>query len=148
LSPRYQEKRLRDSSYGSIIAVVGTNAPLSSHQINRLCKRAALGIGRVGSFAAHGSGEIILGFSNGNMIPRISKRKNRSYHLKVLLEEALDPLYRAAIEATEEAILNSLFMATTMEGRSGNIAPELPLDFIEEIFADWQKISEKNAPNP
>ena len=53
----------------SIIAVVATDAPLLPHQLNRLCKRAALGIGRVGSYAAHGSGEIVVGFSTANKVP-------------------------------------------------------------------------------
>jgi len=81
----------------------------------------ALGIGRAGSIAAHGSGEIILAFSTANKIPRTTQKM--IYHMKILLDQRLNPLYEAAIEATEEAILNSLCMAREMEGANGNFAP-------------------------
>jgi D-aminopeptidase len=123
------ERRRR--TYGSIIAVVATNAPLLSHQVARLCKRVALGIGRVGSFAAHESGEIVLGFSTANAVPRQTRKM--VYRLKVLLDPRMDPLYRAAIDATEEAILNSLCMASPMTGHSGHHAPALPLARVSEL---------------
>ena len=69
LMPRYQQDDLRRDNYGSIIVVLGTNAPLSPHQMQRVCKRAALALGRVGSYAAHNSGEIVIGFSNANVAP-------------------------------------------------------------------------------
>lgn len=132
LYPLYEEHRKRTENYGSIIAVVATDAPLSSHQMGRLCKRAALGIGRVGSYAAHESGEIIIGFSTANKIPRTTKKM--TYRMKFLLDQAINPLYQATIEATEEAILNSMCMAETMEGHSGNKAYALPLDRVKAIF--------------
>ncbi|MEQ9363156.1 MAG: P1 family peptidase [Leptospirales bacterium] len=119
----------RVNNYGSIIAVVATDAPLSSAQIARVCKRAALGIGRCGSYAAHNSGEIVLGFSTANVIPRYGNEKNL-YEMKILLEAAVDPIYKSVIECTEEAILNSLCMAETMTGHSGHTAPALPLVFV------------------
>jgi D-aminopeptidase len=132
IAPDYAHYRARENSYGSIIAVVGTNAPLLPHQVTRLCKRAALGIGRVGSYAAHGSGEIILGFSNANLVPRETRKM--VYRMKILLDRRMDPLYRAVVEATEEAILNALFMAETMEGHSGHVAPALPIREVREIL--------------
>lgn len=132
LTRDYADAEIRKSLYGSIIAVVATNAPLLPSQITRLCKRAALGIGRVGSYAAHGSGEIILGFSTGNRVPRASKRM--TYSLDVLADERMDPLYRAVIETTEEAILNALFAARTMTGHSGHIAPELPRERVAALY--------------
>ena len=131
LAPRYASLGKRIRSYGSIIVVLATNAPLLSHQLGRLCKRAALGVGRVGSSAAHGSGEIILGFSTANVVPRELTR--RTYRMTALHDHACDPLYRAAIEGTEEAILNSLTAATTMSGRSGHMAPELPIDELRQL---------------
>ncbi len=98
-----------------IIAVVATDAPLLPHQLNRLCKRVGLGIGRVGSYAAHGSGEIVVGFSTANVIPR--RTRKMVYKMKILLDARLDPLYEAVMEATEEAILNSMCMAEAMIGR-------------------------------
>lgn len=135
--PDYRDGPHKGRAYGSIIAVVATNAPLASHQIARLCKRAALGIGRVGSYAAHESGEIIIGFSTANLIPRQTKKM--VYRMRALLDQAIDPLYQAVIEATEEAILNALCMAETMEGHSGNVARELPLRRTREIVLSLQR---------
>src|SRR3982075_3527180 len=70
LAQKFRDLPKREHSQGSIIAILATDAPLLSHQVSRLCKRVSLGIGRVGSFAAHGSGEIIVGFSTANRIPR------------------------------------------------------------------------------
>lgn len=122
----------RIDNYGSIIAVVATNAPLSSPQLQRLCKRVALGIGRAGSWAAHGSGEIVVGFSTANKIPR--ETKGMTYRMKILLDQRMNPLYKAAVEATEEAILDSLCMAEPMTGHSGHRAPALPLEQLPELL--------------
>ncbi|GAC1339296.1 MAG: hypothetical protein NVSMB23_08120 [Myxococcales bacterium] len=136
LEERYQDLPKRTQSYGSIIAVAATDAPLSSHQLGRVAKRVALGIGRAGSYAAHGSGEIILAFSTANMVPRTTLKM--IYRMKVLLDQRLDPLYEAAIEATEEAILNSLCMARGMEGVNGNFVPALPLQETKELLDRWR----------
>lgn len=122
----------RINNYGSIIVVVATDAPVSSAQLSRVCKRAALGIGRCGSYAAHNSGEIIIGFSTANIIPRYANEKN-IYQMRILLEEAIDPIYRSVIECTEEAILNSMCMADTMIGHSGHVAPALPLATVRRL---------------
>jgi D-aminopeptidase len=131
LAEKYREVPRRHHSAGSIIAVVATDAPLLSHQMNRLCKRVSLGIGRVGSYAAHGSGEIVVGFSTANMIPR--RTRKMVYKMKILLDQRLDPLYEAVMEATEEAILNSMCMARPMEGINGNYCPALPLDEVRRF---------------
>src|SRR5205807_8878905 len=131
LEAEYRELPKRETSAGSIIAILATDAPLNSHQLGRVSKRVALGIGRAGSIAAHGSGEIILAFSTGNEIPRTTQKM--IYHMKVMLDQRLNPVYEAAIEATEEAILNSLCMAREMEGVNGNFVPALPLDEVKEI---------------
>ena len=136
LEERYQKLPKRVSSYGSIIAVLATNAPLSVHQLNRVAKRVALGIGRAGSMAAHGSGEIILAFSTANTVPRVTDKM--VYRMKILLDARLDPLYEAAIECTEEAILNSLCMAREMEGANGNYVPALPLAEVKELLDRWK----------
>src|SRR5215475_247157 len=135
LEERYQEVPRRTATYGSIIAVLATDAPVLPNQINRLCKRVALGIGRVGSYAAHGSGEIVVGFSTSNVIPRRTQKMVTK--AKFLLDQRLDPLYEAVMEATEEAILNSMCMAGPMTGVNGNHCPALPLDevrrFVESV---------------
>ena len=125
LSAAYAKAERRAHSYGSIIAVVATDAPLLPHQLSRLCKRVGLGIGRAGSYAAHGSGEIVVGFSTANVVPRRTRRM--VYKMKILLDQRLDPLYEAVMEATEEAILNSMCMAVSMTGVNGHHVPALPL---------------------
>jgi D-aminopeptidase len=132
LAPRYAHIEERRSSYGSIIAVLATDAPLIAHQLTRLAKRVALGIGRAGSFAAHNSGEIVVAFSNANSVPRQPQRP--VYRLRVLQDGLMDPLYQAAVEAAEEAILNALCMATDMDGVDGHFAPALPLAELSVIY--------------
>jgi D-aminopeptidase len=140
VGPIFEERYLhvpkRTSTYGSIIAVLATDAPLNNHQLGRLAKRVALGIGRAGSIAAHGSGEIILAFSTANMVPRTTRKM--IYHMKVLLDQRLNPLYEAAIEATEEAILNSICMARDMVGANDNYAPALPLEETKALMARFK----------
>ncbi|MBI3183921.1 MAG: P1 family peptidase [Myxococcales bacterium] len=151
LAEKYRDLPRRGQNYGSIIAVVATDAPLLSHQINRLCTRVALGIGRVGSYAAHGSGEIVVGFSTANTVPR--RTRKMVYKMKILLDQRLDPLYEAVIEATEEAILNSMCMARPMSGINDNHCPALPLgevrrflDATRPIFASVKKRPVPAAP--
>jgi D-aminopeptidase len=95
-----------------------------------------LGIGRLGSYAAHTSGEIIVGFSTANKIPRETRKM--IYRMKVLLDRCIDPLYRGVMEATEEAILNAMCAAEAMEGHPGHFATALPLDRIREIIDRWK----------
>jgi D-aminopeptidase len=131
LEERFRSLPRRQESFGSIIAVVATDAPLLPNQISRLCKRVGLGIGRVGSYAAHGSGEIVVGFSTANVIPRRTKKMVTK--VKLLLDQRLDPLYEAVMEATEEAILNSMCMAGPMTGINGHTCPALPLDEVRRF---------------
>jgi len=128
----------RINNYGSIIVVLATDLPLSSGQINRLCKRSALGIGRVGSYGAHSSGEIIIGFSTANSIP---KNPNQPIlQLNMLLDTYLDSAYKAVIEVTEEAILNSLTMAIEVEGVNGNRVPAIPLEGLEKLMKAYSRV--------
>ncbi len=137
LEERYGRLPRRQRTYGSIIAVIATDAPLVSHQLNRLAKRSALGIGRVGSSANHGSGEIVLAFSTANRVPRESRKM--VYRMKILLDQRLDPLYEAVIEATEEAILNALCAARDLDGVNGNVAHALPISEVREVVGAWQR---------
>lgn len=102
-------------SEGSIIIVVATDAPLDGRQLTRLAKRAALGLARTGSTARHGSGDFILAFSTANVIPHYPAEG--TYSLMHMADTHLNPLITATVEATEEAILNALTMATTVTGR-------------------------------
>ena len=119
--------------------MIATDAPLVTHQLNRIAKRAALGVGRVGSSAMHGSGEILLAFSTANTVPRETRKM--VYRMKLLLDARLDPLYEAVIEATEEAILNALCAARDLDGVNGNVSRALPLDEVRELVRAWQKLA-------
>lgn len=130
--------RRRIDNYGSIIVVLATDLPLVNRQLNRICRRAALGIGRVGSYGAHGSGEIIVGFSTTNTVKRSDSQARRS--LTVMADAKLDPAYRAAIEATEEAILNSITMGVDMEGAGGNKVPAINLKLLRGLLEHYNSV--------
>ncbi len=102
---------------GSIIIIIATDAPLDSRQLTRLAKRAVLGLARTGSTAHHGSGDFMLAFSTANTIPHYPKE--RTFLMTHLADTHLNPLLTATVEATEEAILNALTMASTLVGRDG-----------------------------
>ncbi|WP_176063818.1 DmpA family aminopeptidase [Anaeromyxobacter diazotrophicus] len=147
LEERYRTVPRRERSYGSIIAVLATDAPLGTHQLNRLAKRAALGIGRVGSSAMHGSGEIVLAFSTANMVPRETRKM--VYRMKLLLDQRLDPLYEAVIEATEEAILNALCQARDLDGVNGHVSRALPVGEVRDLVQTWyRQVDPRRRPPP
>jgi D-aminopeptidase len=125
-------KAASEGSEGSIIIVIATDAPLDARQLKRLAKRAALGLARTGSTARHGSGDFVLAFSTGNVIPHYPKE--RTYQTTVFADTHLNPLFTATVEATQEAILNALTMATTVVGRDGNKAEALDLKRVREIL--------------
>lgn len=104
---------------GSIIVVLATDAPLSSRQLKRIAKRASVGIIRVGSFMGNGSGDIIIATSTANKINHYEDKA--TIDIKVLNENFIDIIFRAAAEATEEAILNSMVTAESVTGRDGNV---------------------------
>ncbi|MBI2895479.1 MAG: P1 family peptidase [Deltaproteobacteria bacterium] len=133
LEPEFDGFNRRRVSQGSIIVVLATDAPMMALQVRRLCKRAALGVGRAGSHAEPGSGEIIIGFSTANTVPRVAD-PDAIYKLDVLLDSSMGPFYAATIEATEEAIMNSLTMAEEMTGLDGHLAPALPLDRLVDLY--------------
>ncbi|MCB9730898.1 MAG: P1 family peptidase [Deltaproteobacteria bacterium] len=132
LSPLFTHHTRRRTVYGSVIAIVGTDAPMTSDQLVRLSRRAALGIGRVGSYAAHGSGEIVLAFSTANRVPRMAT--SLTTRIEMLAPTRIDAFFQAAIECTEEAILNALCMATPMDGIDGRFCPAIPLDAMAEAW--------------
>ncbi len=131
---------------GSIIIVVATNAPLTSRQLDRLCKRATLGLGRVGGTSGDGSGDIFISFSTANPLaddigvrPPGGSREAASpasqvAHIEMLHNDAMDPLFLATIQATEEAIVNALVGAETMTGRAGHIVQALPHDQLKTLM--------------
>jgi len=117
-APLVGHEPARASQEGSIIILIATDAPLDARQLGRLARRAALGLVRTGSTARHGSGDFMLAFSTGNTIPHYPP--NPTFAMTHMADPYLNPLFSATVEATEEAILNALTMATTVEGRDGH----------------------------
>ena len=103
---------------GSIIVVLATDAPLSHRQLRRLAFRAGAGIARTGANFAHGSGDIAIAFATAE---RIARYQRNATARTTIGDDALDPLFDAAAEATEQAIVNALFAAETVEGRDGHV---------------------------
>lgn len=111
--------------------VVATDAPLSDRNLRRLASRAIIGLGRTGSVAANGSGDYVIAFSTS---PEVRRRGPETrHHLSELANDEMSALFQAAVEATEEAIYNSLFAATTVRSRGGTVAG-LPVDEVLGIL--------------
>lgn len=116
---------------GSIIVTLATNAPLTSRQLARIARRAVIGIGRTGSVVSHGSGDFVIAFSTAYRDQ--TGKQDLVVRRTQLLDRKLTPFFGAAIEATEEAILNALCMATCMVGRDNHVAESLPLVSIQKL---------------
>lgn len=119
---------------GSIVIIVATDAPLSSRQLNRVAKRAALGMALTGGTGNDASGDFVIAFSNGRLVPR--SQELTMHTLTELADGSITPIFLATIEATEEAILNCLTAADTVVGRDGNVSPALPLDRVRQLLND------------
>ena len=108
---------------GSVMTIIATDLPVSDRQLKRILKRAGVGLSRTGSYMGHGSGDIMIGFTTANRIPEQAEKELLS--VRILKESALETAFRAAAEATEEAVLNSLSMAKTTTGYKGNVIHSL-----------------------
>ena len=138
-SPRSSASPASDRADGSVIIVVATDAPLDSSALRRLAARAMLGLARTGSPSTHGSGDYVIAFTTAPQL-RLRHGETAMRRVELLPNEALSPLFLACVEATEEAIYNSLFRATTVRGRDGNTAEALPLDKTIEILRKYKAI--------
>ena len=130
LQPILDEPRKKD---GSVIVIVGTDAPLLPNELKLVAKRVAIGIGRTGTYSSDGSGDIFLAFSTAT--PRNNSAETIETW-KVLPKSLLNPVFKATVEATEEAIINALVAAETMEGINGNTLFAIPH---ERLIADMKK---------
>jgi D-aminopeptidase len=117
-------KLKKEEDKGSIIIIIATDLPVSSRQLNRICKRAAVGLIRTGSYIGNGSGDIIIGFSTANVIKYKEEIADDDLdciiNQKILNENKINIPFRAVSEATEEAILNSMITAGEVIGYKGN----------------------------
>jgi D-aminopeptidase len=121
----------RQEGDGSIIVIVATDAPLLPHQLKRIAERVALGVGKVGGRGENSSGDIFLAFSTAN--PNAFSR-NENVQVEMLPNDQLNPLYEATVQSVEEAIINAMVAAETMEGVNGNKAYALPHDAVIRLL--------------
>ncbi|HZM88423.1 MAG TPA: P1 family peptidase [Blastocatellia bacterium] len=127
---------------GSIIIVVATDAPLLSHQLKRLARRAALGVARTGSSSGNGSGDIFVAFSTAN--PEAAKPTG-TIQLMMLPNDRMNPLFEATVQATEEAIVNALIAAETMTGVDGHKVIALPHERLIQVLKKYNRATESKS---
>ncbi|MFB0517690.1 MAG: P1 family peptidase [Acidobacteriota bacterium] len=137
----YTERRGQQE--GSCMIVVATDAPLMHRNLKRLAKRAMLGLSRTGSYSSSGSGDYVIAFSAAKEL-RISAQAGEKVSPEELTNRGVSPLFMAVVEATEEAVYNSLFKATTMTGRDGYRAEAIPVEKVVELcrkygVLNWDK---------
>jgi L-aminopeptidase/D-esterase-like protein len=128
----------QDIERGSIIIVVATDAPLLPHQLERLARRATLGVARTGSVSGNGSGDIFVAFSTANTG---AARDTTVVTVRSLPNERLNPVFAATVEATEEAIVNALVAAETMVGVDGHRVEALPHDRLREVMRRYGRLA-------
>ena len=122
--------KLRGKDQGSVIAIVATDAPLQPHQLKRLARRVPVGLARTGTIGSNSSGDIFLAFSTANENSFKGARRTADY----MADNAIDGLFRAVAEATEEAVLDSMICSETMIGRNGRRSIALPTQQMMEIM--------------
>jgi D-aminopeptidase len=119
---------------GSCMIVLATDAPLSSRNLERLAQRAILGLARTGSFISNGSGDFVIAFSTRNRVP--FEPRERTLTVEEVHNDAMSPLFLAAVEAVEEAVYNSLLKATAVTGHQGHQGEPLPIDGLRELLVE------------
>ncbi len=137
---RYPFRKALTSSDGSCMIVVATDAPLDARNLERLAMRAMLGLGKTGGIAANGSGDYVIALSTAEQNLIQHNPETNVYKLETIHNDYVTPLFMAAIEATEEAILNSLFAAETLTGKDGYTAEAIPVDKVVELLKKYNRI--------
>ncbi len=139
LNKFYLRDELNNTVDGSCMIVVATDAPLDARNLERLAKRAFMGLAKTGGIASNGSGDYIIAFSTDSTL-RIPYDAPKILKQNVLSNDEITPLFLAAIEATEEAIINSLFAAETMTGKNKRTVEALPVKQVIEIFKNYKAL--------
>lgn len=140
LNKYYLQEQLKEKEDGSCMMVVATDAPLDSRNLTRLAKRAFMGLAKTGGIAHHGSGDYVIAFSTDTTL-RVDHQPMQSISsVNLLHDDAVSPLFLAAIEATEEAIINSLFMSAEMIGNKGIKVDGLPVKKVMDILLNYKHI--------
>jgi D-aminopeptidase len=140
LKKYYYKEILESSSDGSCMIIVMTDAPLSSRNLKRLAKRAMLGLGKTGGIASNGSGDYVIAVSTSKGLRILHSTESQYRNIQVLRNEEMSPLFMAVIEATEEAILNSLFMAKSVTGYENRSFESIPIEKVLKILRNYNVI--------
>ena len=140
LGKYYLHDALAASPDGSCMIVVATDAPLDSRNLYRLAKRAMLGLGNTGGISSNGSGDYVIAFSTAKEVRIPYRSESMFQEAKVLRNGSMSPLFMAVIEATEEAVLNSLFMAKSMTGYKGHHIEALPVKEVLQIMRNYKSL--------
>lgn len=130
---------INDWADGSIIIVIATDAPVDARQLKRMAARSMSGLARTGSAMTNGSGDYAIAFSTKNRLKPLENGQT-TRDISILSNDAMSPLFLATIEATEEAILNSLFRATTVKEREARTVEALPIEKTKEILRKYGKV--------
>lgn len=128
------------SGLSSILIAIATDAPLLDYQLDRIARRGAMGLARSGTVARNSSGDFIIAFSTSNPISASDFWKGQTYELKSIEQNSINPLFEAAAECVNEAVINALFAAETMEGRDGHTVFELPIDRVLKIMERHRRL--------
>jgi len=139
LRDELQETGGKNKADGSCMIIIATDAPIDARNLRRLAARAWIGMARTGSAASNGSGDYAIAFSTAAQLRIDASQKTPTRHFELLTNDAMSPLFLAVIEATEEAIYNSMFRATTMTG-NGHTVEALPIDKTKEILRQHRLI--------
>jgi L-aminopeptidase/D-esterase-like protein len=130
---------VKEEDGGSIIVIIATDAPLLPHQLKRIAERASLGIGKTGGIGGNGSGDIFVAFSTANPDAHGSSSLAR---LEMLPNDWINPLFAATVQATEEAIINAMIAAETMEGVNGNTVYAIPHERLRSILKKYNRLND------
>lgn len=129
----YLSNQVQDAD-GSCMMVVATDAPVDARNLERMAKRAFMGLAKTGGIASNGSGDYVIAFSTNADVRIPHNAEEKTQTVSLLRNDEMSPLFMAVIEATEEAIINSLFAASTTEGREGHVIKALPVDEVLQIL--------------
>jgi D-aminopeptidase len=132
---------------GSIMIALATDAPLEARQLHRLCVRGGVGLARVGSYYGHGSGDFVIGFSTAYRVEHEPIELVAARVMWINEAKVIDGLFRAVVEAVEEAIVNSLFCAETVTGRDDHVASALPVDEVLALVSLATSSRSRETPN-
>ncbi|PTX21481.1 L-aminopeptidase DmpA [Pontibacter mucosus] len=140
LDQYFMNQQIKDSADGSCMIIVATDAPVDARNLERMAMRAMMGLAKTGGIASNGSGDYVIAFSTNPelRVPYTSEEKTQA--IPILRNDEMSPLFMAVIEATEEAVLNSLFMAEDMTGKEGRKVEALPLKKVLKLLKKYNAI--------